>query len=84
MVARAIRRARTLSESLDVRGFDASTPRAIRDPLVMRRWEPALLLLAGSVTGSAIAARLLYAAYVGEVVYFPSLRPLYGFVRSWL
>jgi len=31
-----------------------------------------------------LSARLLYAAYVAEVVYFPGLRPVYGFVRAWL
>ncbi|MCP4869230.1 MAG: hypothetical protein GY898_10990 [Proteobacteria bacterium] len=84
VVARAVRRARTMAESLDARGFDAHAPRAVRRPLQMRSWEPVLLGSAAAVTLAAVAARLLYAAYVAEVAYFPSLRPLYGFVRSWL
>jgi len=84
IVARAVRRARTLSESLDVRGFDPATPRAVRRPLRMRPWEPLLLAAVAALTASAIAARLLYVIYVSDLAYFPALRELYGFVRSWL
>ncbi len=84
VVARAVRRARTMAESLDARGFDAHAPRGIRRPLRMRAWEPAVLALAGTGVLAALSARLLYAAYVAEVVYFPGLRPVYGFVRAWL
>ena len=84
VVARAVRRARTVAESLDVRGFDATTPRAIRRPLRMARWEPPLLLAATAAVLAALAARLLYVAYVTEVAYFPELRQVYGLVREWL
>lgn len=84
VVARAVRRARTMAESLDVRGFDPTAPRAARQPLRMQPWEPALLGSVLLLTLAAVGARLLYVAYVAEVVYFPNLRPLYGFVRSWM
>jgi energy-coupling factor transporter transmembrane protein EcfT len=84
VVARAVRRARTVAESLDVRGFDATAPRAVRRPLKMAPWEPPLLLAASLLTAAAVAARLLYVAYVTELAYFPDLRWLYGFVRAWL
>lgn len=84
VVARAVRRARTVAESLDVRGFDATAPRAIRRPLRMARWEPPLLLAATFAVLTAVAARLLYVAYVTEVAYFPKIRWLYTVVREWL
>jgi energy-coupling factor transporter ATP-binding protein EcfA2/energy-coupling factor transporter transmembrane protein EcfT len=84
VVARALRRARTLGESLDVRGFEPGAPRRVRRPLRMRPWEPPLLLLLAGVVVAAVAARLLYVAYVSEFVWFPGLRELYGFVRGWM
>ena len=84
VIARSLRRARALAESLDARGFDPVAPRAVRRPLVMRSWELVLLAAAGGITLAATAARLLFAAYTSELVYFPGLRSLYGFVRAWL
>lgn len=84
VVARAVRRARTVAESLDVRGFDATAPRAVARPLRMARWEPPLLAAAFAVVLAAVAARVLYAAYVAEIAWFPELRWLYGLVREWL
>jgi energy-coupling factor transport system permease protein len=82
VVARSLRRARSLAESLDARGFDA------RSAATLSRAETlspaALLLLAccGGLTLLVLGTRL--ALYVAEAFYHPSLRPLYGLVRSWL
>jgi len=84
IVARAVRRARSISESLDVRGFDADSPRAVHRPLYFRRGEPVALIVGVITTTGLLVARLLYVAYLNELAYFPSLRPLYGFVRQWL
>lgn len=84
VVARSLRRARTLAESLDARGFDPASPRPARRPLAFRWWEPLVFLPVLGVTLAAIAFRVLFSLYVAEVAWFPQLRPLYGFIRAWL
>ncbi len=84
VIAESLRRARSLAEALDARGFDPVAPRTERRPLRMRRWEVVLLAAAVAVTLCAAAARLAFALYGAEVLYVPWLRPLYGFVREWL
>jgi energy-coupling factor transporter transmembrane protein EcfT len=83
-LARSLRRARVLAESLDMRGFDPTARRSAWRPL---RWgwrdsaalAPALLLTLG-----ILGARGLYLLYVAELYYHPSLRLLLGLVRRWL
>lgn len=84
IVARAVRRARSIAESLDIRGFDADSPRAVHRPLRFARHEIPLLFVALLGTASLLAFRLLYLAYLSEVAYFPAARPLYGLIRQWL
>lgn len=84
VVARSLRRARAMAETLDARGFDPLRPRRLRVPLQAR---PTELALAGLVWGclfAVVTAELLYRAYLAEVLYLPALRPLYGLVRTWL
>ncbi len=84
VVARALRRAGTLAEALDARGFDATAPRTVRRPLRMGAGEGVLLGLAALLTAGALGLRVLYVLYGAEVLYVPRLRWLYGFVRTWL
>ena len=84
LVARAIRRAWCLGESLDSRGFDPVAPRAVRKPLIFGRFEPALIASATAVTLAALTMRLLYLMYTWDSVYIAALRPMYAFVRHWL
>lgn len=84
VVARAVRRAWTLATSLDARGFDPLGARTERRPLVMQGWEWGVLTAAFTGTACVVAARLLYVLYTTETLYLRALRPLYGFVRSWL
>ena len=84
VVARSLRRSRTLAEALDTRGFDPTTPRTQRRPLVMKPWEPVLLGGVWMGVVSVAAMELLYRAYLAELVYNPALRPLFGLVRNWL
>lgn len=84
VVARSVRRARTLAEALDVRGFDPVAPRAVRRPLRMAPWEPALLASAALLVTAVATAQGLYWLYLNEVLYLPRLRDLYGAVRLWL
>ncbi len=84
VVARSLRRARALAESLDVRGFDPLISRTHYRPLRMSRGEGALLAFALSFAALLVALRLLYVLYTAELLYLPALRPLYGFVRGWL
>jgi energy-coupling factor transporter ATP-binding protein EcfA2/energy-coupling factor transporter transmembrane protein EcfT len=84
IVARSWRRAQNLAESLDARGFDPLAPRSWRRPLVMRAADWSLLGAATALSLTVAAARVLYALYTAEAIYIPALRPLYGFVRTWL
>ena len=84
VVARSLRRARALSEALDTRGFDPSTPRTQRVPLRMEGWEVLLLVGMGCGLCMTVGAELLYRAYLAELVYSPALRPVLGWVRDWL
>lgn len=84
VVAESLRRARALAEALDSRGFDPVAPRAIARPLRLQRWEIPLIAAALAATAAVLAARILFALYTAELLYLPTLRPLYGFVRQWL
>ena len=84
VVARSWRRAHSLAESLDSRGFDPLAPRAVRRPLRLRGLDLGLMLAAAGLTLGIASARLLYLLYTSDTWYLPALRPLYGFVRAWL
>ena len=81
VVARSVRRARTLAEALDSRGFDADAPRTPRHPLRLRPIEVGGLLGVGGLVAAVVGAELLYRLYLADVVYFSALRPLYAWVR---
>jgi energy-coupling factor transporter transmembrane protein EcfT len=84
VVARALRRARALAESLDTRGFHPTAPRTEAG---LNRVSAVDLLLFGAftlTTTTAVAARVTYALYGLDIYYHPSLRPLYAWVRAWL
>lgn len=83
-VARSVRRARRLAEALDVRGFDATAPRAVRKPLRMAPWEGAVLAVAALVVIGVATLQGIYWLYLGEILYVPELRGLYAAVRLWL
>ena len=84
VAARAVRRARTLAESLEARGFDASRPRRPRVPLRFRAVDVAALGLVYAGLAAVASAWLLYRLYLYGILYLPALRPLYGWVRAWL
>ncbi len=84
LLARTLRRARALAESLDARGFDPAAPRAVRRPLVFTAWDRGLLGGALFTAGAVSVPRLLYALYTSDTWYHPALRGLYAGVRAWL
>lgn len=84
VVARSVRRARTLAESLDARGFDPLAPRAVWRPLRMGALDWAALGSGLGLTLALVTVRLLTLLYASDTWYSPSLRPLYGFVGDWL
>jgi len=85
IVAEALRRARALAEALDSRGFDPTGgTSSLTARLRLRPVERGLLVAASALTLGAVSARLLFVLYGAEILYLPALRPLYGFVRSWL
>jgi len=84
VVARAWRRAQSLAESLDARGFDPLRAQKTRHPLRFR-WPDVVVLAAALVlTGGVATARLLTLLYTSDTLYLAALRPLYSFVRGWL
>ena len=84
VMARCIRRARMLAESLDTRGFDAAAQRAEVVPLAWRARDSAVLTVAVVVLALVTAMRGIYGLYTADVWYHSGLRPIYGFVRAWL
>ena len=84
VVARTLRRARALAESMDARGFDPHASRSVRKPLRLRPWELPLLAGAGLITVALLGLRIGYLLYTTDVLYVPAWRPLYGLVRTWL
>ena len=84
VAARALRRARALALSLDARGFDPSAGRTARKPLAMGRLDWGVLVPVWATALSVLGLELLYRAYLAEVLYLPALRPVYGWVRTWL
>ena len=83
VVARSLRRARTLAESLETRGFHATAVRSGR----LAPWpraEQALCGLVALVVTGLVASRMLYVAYVADLYGSPSLRWLYAAVRAWM
>jgi energy-coupling factor transporter transmembrane protein EcfT len=84
VLARSLRRAQALAELLDARGFDPAAARTQRVPGRLGAADLGLLGIGLSGAAMAITARVLYAAYVGDVWWHPALKPLYGLVRGWL
>ena len=84
VLAAVLRRAQSLTASVESRGFDPTVRRTSYPPLSFSVSERlALLLLLG--TGLAIgAAKLLYWLYLDDLYYHPALRHLYSLVRLWL
>lgn len=83
VAARALRRARSLAETLDARGFHPTAPRRLAGVgRVMRERLPAIVF--ASLTTLAVGARAAFILYGAEIVYLPALRPLYAWVRAWL
>lgn len=83
VLARTMRRARALAESLDARGFDPVAPRAVRRPLRFRVVDRVTLGAAASLGLGVAAARALFVLYVTDTWYHPALRSLYAMVRAW-
>jgi hypothetical protein len=50
----------------------------------MRLLDWSLLGAAAALSLAVASARILYVLYTAEAFYHPSLRPLYGLVRTWL
>jgi energy-coupling factor transport system permease protein len=83
-VARTLRRARALSESLDARGYDPHQPRHSHDEPSRSLVDGVILYFAAIATVGLVAARVTYLLYTIDLVYHPSLRGLYGWVRAWV
>ncbi|MCB9671179.1 MAG: ATP-binding cassette domain-containing protein [Alphaproteobacteria bacterium] len=82
LVARSLRRALRLAESLDSRGFALADPPVDAVPWTSRdRAVGAALCLA---LGGIGVLQGLQALYLWDVYYDPRLRPLYAWVRAWL
>lgn len=82
VMARSVRRARALAETLEARGFHPTAPRPPERPL--RLTERLTLTMGGVGMGMLVGLRLVYAAYGAELWYSPGLRGVYAFVRAWM
>jgi len=84
VLARSLRRARSLAESMHIRGFD---PQAVRTARRTITWTGRdTWVMTGSLTAflAICGAKFLYLLYTLEIAYIPDLRPLYGWCREWL
>jgi len=84
LVARAVRRARTLGDSLAARGVDlAAPPRGV--PLrPLSAFARAIVAAVAAALVALLVVEAATALYLADLVYMPAWRPLYGFARSWL
>lgn len=81
VLARTLRRARALAESLDSRGFDASAPRAVRRPLRIGAVDVAVLTVAMLFAFCVATIRMLFVLYTSDTWYHPGLREFYALAR---
>ncbi|MCK6525697.1 energy-coupling factor transporter transmembrane protein EcfT [Myxococcota bacterium] len=84
VIARAWRRAQSLAESLDTRGFDPLQPRVSRRPLRFTWRDAVIVTPVTALTIGALITRILTLLYTTDTWYHPSLRALYAFARRWL
>lgn len=82
--ARSVRRARTLAETLESRGFHPLSAYTSRRPLAMGAHDRLLLAAIGLLLVACYSVEILFQLYLYGVLYVPSLRPLYAFARIWL
>ncbi len=84
LMARCLRRAWALAESLDARGFDPLAPRTVLLPDRLPWPDRAVLALAWALLAVCAALRGLFLLYQGGIWYDARLLPLYAWVRAWL
>ncbi len=84
IVARTLRRARTLAESLDIRGYDPAKPRRSTDILEWRRLDKVLVAASTGLTLAVVSARIAFELYALDIAYSPALRQIYAWVRLWV
>ena len=84
IVARTLRRARTLAESLHTRGYDATGARAMGDAPKWSRADHLALAAVGAFTITMVSGRIAFILYAMDIVYVPGLRSVYSWVRLWV
>jgi energy-coupling factor transport system permease protein len=84
VVARSLRRARTMAESLDARGFDPVGHRPTRTPLQFGVVDAFALGVAVAITVGVAGLRLLFLLYTAELWWSPHLRWAYAIAREWV
>lgn len=82
VLARTIRRAATLSLSVEARGFGRAGERAPVMP--SWRYERLVVGILWAVFGLLAAAKIVYWLQFGGIWYHQALRPVYDFVKLWL
>jgi hypothetical protein len=69
---------------LDARGYDPLQPRFTHADDEAGSWDLVMLWVAGVVTAGIVGGRLTYLLYTSDLVYHPSLRFVYAWVREWV
>jgi energy-coupling factor transport system permease protein len=82
IVARSLRRARTLAETLDVRGFDPLATRPSTERFALA--DAAAIVPVAGATLLVVATRLLFTLYTADLLWFPRFAGVYAFVRHHL
>lgn len=84
LLTKAVRQARTLSDTLLTRGFDPLSTTGLGLLIPWKRREKILSLAVALLCGLVLISKILFWLYLQEVFYAEGLRLLYAFVRHYL
>jgi len=84
VLARSLRRARALAESMHIRGFDPQAIRTNRQAIVWTTRDTVVLSTTLTAFCLICATKAVYLLYTLDVAYLPELRTIYGWTRDWL
>lgn len=84
VLAGTIRRSQEIAISIQTRGFSMDGKRSSLTDTSLSIGSVCVLSGIIIISGVVLLCKILFWLYQWEIYYLPQLRPLYGFVRSWL